>query len=78
MNDKDWEEAIISMMVKAGWTKDIDDEITLGFYFIDSNDQRWIRDYNKKNRRFVHFNGSLKVNIRVTPFYQENINTYES
>jgi hypothetical protein len=65
MNQKEWEEAITKYMENGGWTKDRDDYKTLGFSFIQG-DHRWIRDYDKKERRYVHFDGNQRVNLKVT------------
>ncbi len=65
MNQEEWEKSIIEYMTKGGWIKDRDDEKTLGFYFIES-EKRWIRDYDKKERRFVQFDGNQRINLRVT------------
>ena len=53
-----WEEEITEFMITSGWTKDRDNKTTIGFKNGD-----WIRDYNKKTRRFIHFNGEQKMNL---------------
>lgn len=60
-----WELQTKSLMIYAGWVCDRDDETTLGF----SNHQgehQWIKDYDKKSRTFVQYDGNQKVNLRVT------------
>jgi len=52
-------------MNSRGWTCDRDDEKTLGFSLIEG-DKHWIRDYNKKTRRFAQFNANHVVNLRVS------------
>lgn len=51
-------------MTNGGWTKDRDDETTLGFHFVEG-DKKWIRDYSKEYRRYVQFNANQVVAIRV-------------
>ena len=64
MIELDWEKDIKDYMFFSGWTLDRDDETTLGFSQIDG-EVLWIRDYNKKTRRFVQFNGNQEINIRM-------------
>jgi hypothetical protein len=64
MIELDWEKGIKDYMFFSGWTLDRDDETTLGFSQIDG-EEHWIRDYNKKTRRFVQFNGNQEINIRM-------------
>lgn len=61
-----WEDSIKRMMLEGGWTMDRDNENTLGFVFREDNGDEWIRDYDKKSRTFVHFNGSQKINLIVS------------
>ena len=58
-----WEASIKRLMLEGGWTMDRDNETTLGFTFREDNGDEWIRDYDKKSRTFVHFNGSQKINL---------------
>ena len=58
-----WEDSVKHMMIEGGWTMDRDDDTTLGFVFREDNGDEWIRDYNKKSRTFVQFNGSQKINL---------------
>lgn len=62
MNQDEWEKYITDYMTKGGWTKDRDDETTIGFHFIE-NEFKWIRDYDKKTKKFVQFNGNQVVNL---------------
>lgn len=62
LTNDDWEKAVSEHMTKGGWIKDRDDVKTLGFSFIEG-DKHWMRDYDKKTRRFVQFNGNQKVNL---------------
>jgi hypothetical protein len=62
----EWEEAMIAWMKSRGWENDINDETTLGFSFTESNGDKWIRDYNKKSRSFIHYNGSRKITLKTT------------
>jgi hypothetical protein len=57
-----WEKAITRMMIDGGWVKDRDDAIALGFHFEEGN-HNWIRDYDKKSRRFVQFDGNQEITI---------------
>jgi hypothetical protein len=62
MHQGEWENRVKEHMSNAGWTCDRDDEKTLGFFFIEG-DHHWIRDYDKKERRFVQFDGNQRVNL---------------
>lgn len=62
MQQDEWERLITEDMEKCGWKKDRDDETTLGFCFPEG-DCNWIRDYDKKTRRFVQFNGNQMVRL---------------
>ena len=65
MDQTKWESSIKKRMENKGWTFDHDTESTLGFSFVEG-EFHWMRDYNKKNRRFVQFNGNQIVNLVVT------------
>ncbi len=58
-----WEKSIIKLLTENGWTKDRDDANTLGFTQKDKEGNEWIRDYDKKKRSFIQFNGSQQINI---------------
>ena len=58
-----WEKTITEYMQNGGWTKDRDDETTLGFSYFEG-DAHWIRDYDKKRKRFVQYDGNQKVIVR--------------
>lgn len=58
----EWESLTKHWMAKGGWDCDRDDEKTLGFSFIEGG-HRWIRDYCKKERRFVQYDGNRRVNL---------------
>ena len=60
--DHVWKEYIIDAMQNDGWVKDRDDETILGFSKVDGK-YHWIRDYDKKLRRFVQYNGNQLVNL---------------
>ena len=62
MDQAEWESTITQYMTNGGWTCDRNDEKTLGFSFIEG-DHHWIRDYDKKERRFVQFDGNQRVNL---------------
>lgn len=62
MTDEEWEKEIILWMTNGGWVNDRNDEKTLGFSFMEPP-HHWIRDYDKKERRFVQYDGNLRVNI---------------
>jgi len=59
-----WERSIKKMMSDGGWTMDIDNDDKIGFVFMDEKGDKWIRDYDKKTRTFVHFNGDHKINLK--------------
>lgn len=63
--EKCWIQCMKDEMNSRGWTCDRDDEKTLGFSLIEG-DKHWIRDYNKKTRRFAQFNANHVVNLRVS------------
>lgn len=65
LTQESWERAIKLMMEQGGWTLDRDDETHLGFHFIEG-DAKWIKDYDKKTRSFVQFNGNQVVNLVQT------------
>lgn len=62
MDQVEWEARVKSWMLEGGWEMDYDNETTLGFSFKEG-DYHWMRDYNKKSRRFVQFDGNQRVNI---------------
>jgi len=66
MNQAGWESSVKEKMTNAGWVCDRDDETNLGFSF-EEGDKKWIRDYEKKTRKFVQFNGNQIVNLKCTP-----------
>lgn len=61
---EEWEKSVKDHMSKGGWVNDRNDETTLGFS-IEEGPHKWIRDYNKKSRTFVHYDGNMKINLRV-------------
>lgn len=64
MEQKEWEEKIIEMMVEKGkWVLDENSETHLRFSFKEGI-HHWMKDYNKKDRSFVQFDGNIKINIR--------------
>jgi len=66
MNDQStWEEGVIAKMTSKGWKCDVNDEDRLGFTMYVDEDHEWIRDYNKKTKRFTQFNGRQKINLVV-------------
>ncbi len=64
MDQEEWEKYITEYMTNEGWTCDRNDENTLGFSFTQGK-HTWIRDYDKKKRRFVQFDGNTVVNLKV-------------
>ncbi len=60
-----WEQGIKDLNFSLGWICDRDDETTLGFSDIQG-ECHWIKDYNKKTRSFVQYNGNQKVNLKVS------------
>lgn len=66
LTDKDWEKALIEHMTSHGWLNDRNDENYVGFTWPEVTEtEQWMRDYNKKTRSFVNYNGKQKVNIKV-------------
>ncbi len=65
MNQEEWEKEVMEFMIDGGWTCDRNDETTLGFSFVEE-EHRWIRDFDKKKRRFVQFDGNRKLNLKAT------------
>ncbi len=64
MEYEDWKKYIIEYMTNKGWTNDRDDDSTLGFSFPEG-EKLWIRDYDKTTRRFIQFDGNLRIKIKV-------------
>lgn len=65
MDQEEWESAIKKKFSDLGnWKLDRDDEEYLGFSCIDGK-HHWIRDYNKKKRNFVQYDGNQKVSIII-------------
>ncbi len=62
MTQDEWESFITEWMTRGGWVCDRNDETTLGFSY-KQGDSHWIRDYDKKNRSFVHYDGNVRVNL---------------
>jgi len=60
-----WEYDTIHKMTCLGWTFDNDNETTLGFS-IHQGEFHWIRDYDKKTRGFIQYNGNQQVNLKVS------------
>jgi len=58
--DKDQEAKLIKHHTDLGWICDKNDEKTLGF-----SKDGWIRDYDKKDGSFIHFDGNQEINIMV-------------
>lgn len=74
-----WEEEVIEYMTGRGWKCDVNDENRLGFVFYENEEKEWIRDYDKKTKRFVQFNGRQVVNLRtVTGKDPTQVGTVES
>jgi len=65
MDQKTWEESVKNQMIESGWKCDRDDEENLGFHFIEDG-FHWIRDYCKKTRTFVQYNGNQVINLIST------------
>ncbi len=65
LSQEEWEENITKWMERGGWKKDRDDETTLGFSYVEG-EHHWIRDYDKKEKRFFQFDGNVRINIKIT------------
>lgn len=61
-----WENSIKDMMIKAGWTCDVDDQTKLGFIITDKNNQRFCRDYDKRTHSFIQLAMDQKINLKCT------------
>lgn len=59
---EEWEKTMIAWMTSRGWVNDRNDETTLGFS-LRNKDEWWIRDYDKRSRTFIHYNGNQKINL---------------
>lgn len=57
-----WEQGIKDLNTSLGWICDRDDETTLGFSD-HQGECHWIKDYNKKTRTFVQYNGNQVVHL---------------
>ena len=60
-----WEKNVKDWMTNCGWICDRDDEENLGFSKHE-DEYHWIRDYNKKTRAFIQYNGNQKINLVST------------
>lgn len=65
INQDEWEEKIIKFMNECGWKLEKNTETLLGFGFIQ-DEKHWMRDYDKKTRKFAQYNGNEVVNIKVS------------
>lgn len=63
LSQEEWESNIKTHMQEHGWSLDLDDEKAFQFSFIEG-EFHWMRDYDKKTRRFVQFNGNQKINLK--------------
>jgi len=55
-------------MEASGWVCDRDEDDIIGFSKYEDEKHEWIRDYNKKTRSFVQFNGRQMINlVQKTP-----------
>lgn len=65
LTQEHWEQSIKIMMEQGNWVHDRDDETTLGFSAYEG-EYHWIRDYDKKTRGFIQYNGNQKINLVST------------
>jgi hypothetical protein len=65
-NQAEWEQSIRDMMIKVGWTCDIDDETKLGFIIKDKEGQRFCRDYDKRTHSFIQLAMDQKITLKST------------
>ncbi len=65
MDQTEWEKELKEDMISKGLTCDRDDEYYLGFSYIEGENE-WIKDYNKKARRFVQLNGNQRIKLYHT------------
>ncbi len=63
INQDEWEKLLIDYMTEKGWINDRYDETYIGFSFVEGK-HYWIRDYDRKTRRFIHLDGNLVLNLR--------------
>jgi len=63
-NQEDWEKSVINYMTEEGWIIDKNDETTIGFSRQDGI-HKYIKDFNKKTRRFVCYDGNLLRYMRI-------------
>ena len=60
MEQKAWEIYVKKHMENEGWTCDRDDEEAL-IFSLRRDENLLIRDFNKSERRFVQYDGKMKV-----------------
>ncbi len=65
LTNEEWTAAMKSRMYKAGWSCDRDDDEKLWFSLVEG-DKHWMKDYNKKTRSFVQFDGNQVVTLKVS------------
>ena len=61
-----WEEKIRQQMTYEGWTEHYNDNDCICFHQFDYKGDKWIRNYCKKNKSFVHYNGNLMIKLIST------------
>ena len=62
MKQFEWEDKIIKYMTESGWQLSRNDDKAIGFSFVEG-EKHWIRDYDKKSHRFVHYDGNHTINL---------------
>lgn len=60
MDDKEWQSILIDQLTSLGWKNDCNDDTTLGFSYVDPIGDKWIRDYDKRSRVFVYYQGNQR------------------
>lgn len=62
MNDHQWAASLKKTMIDHGWVLSYETEEKIRFDFKD-HPHHWMKDYDKKTRSFVRFDGNQRVNI---------------
>jgi hypothetical protein len=62
----EWENYTKNMMIKSGWTCDVDDQTKLGFIIHDKEGKRHCRDYDKRTHSFIQLAMDQKITLKST------------
>lgn len=59
-----WEVGLIKYMAEKGWKLNRNDADKISFVFYQNEQYEWFREYDKKTKHFVQFNGKQEINLR--------------